>query len=668
LKISSPCQLIWQAAKLRFICIACPDKSCMSFNFLLIGFCLILSCCQTAFAASLSQQRLYYSQAKSALVKGDSKPYKRYAKALSGYPLVSYLAYDELTNRLKYASNEEIEAFLLKHADLPQINWMKLRWLRWLAERGEWATFAKHYSTDLNFSELDCLYAHYLMTLPDKKAGMAAAKKLWLVGKSQPEACDGMFELWRKAGGLTEQQVWQRAVLAAEAGSYSLARYLTRDLKALQIESRLLLEVAQKPRTVTYSGRFARVSPAMGDVIALGLRRLLREDSEKALSLLNQYAKKQRFSEPAREALARSFGLALAKRFDSRALELINKYAPASTDEELSQWRIRLLLRLGRFTEAHQRIKYLPKSLADTSRWRYWRARSLQLAQPNNQEVNELYKVLAAERGFYEFMAADSLKQPLQLNHRPLPGSTAALKKVKSRPPVRRALEFFARGEDSLAWHEWYNAVNHLPQNEQVALARLAHDRSWYFQSIRTLSQAEYWDDLELRFPMPYRNKLQQMARNRELHPSWVFAIARQESAFRSDARSSAGALGLMQLMPRTARETARRFNIPLRRDKDILIPNTNIALGAAYLSQLQRQFNGNRILASAAYNAGASRVRNWLKDAEHVPWDIWVENIPFDETRQYVQNVLTYAVIYGHRLNMPIPLLQTNERSLKTN
>jgi len=635
---------------------------------LLCGIVLALLCHQSAWAATLAQQRQYYDEAKSALARGDSKPYQQHAKALADYPLLAHLAYDELTNRLKYASNQEVEAFLAANADLPQINWMKLRWLRWLAERGEWALFTKYYSARLNFAELDCLYARHLLSLPDKKEGVAATEKLWLVGRSQHESCDSLFTLWRKVGGMTEPLIWRRAVLAAEAGNYSLARYLARDLKTLKKEAALLVEVAQKPRTVLQTGRFSKISPAMGDVVALGLRRLLREDSEKALNLLAQYSKKQRFSEGTRLDLGRSFGLTLAKRFDPRALGIINKYAPGFADDELSEWRIRLLLRLERFGEAHQYIKYLPEPLAHSSRWRYWLARSLQLSQADNKEAAELLRALAQGRGIYEFMAADLLGLPLQLNHHPLPGAAEALKKVQTRPPVRRALEFLARNEENAAWQEWYNAVGYLPQEEQVALARLAYDKQWYFQAIRTLAIAEYWDDLELRFPLPWHQELQQAALQHNLYPSWAFAIARQESAFRLDARSSVGALGLMQLMPRTARETAKRFDIPLKNNQDILKPATNMALGTAYLAQLQGQFGGSRVLASAAYNAGPSRVRSWLQEAEHLPWDIWVETIPFNETRQYVQNVLSYSVIYGHRLGMPQPFLVEQERRLNNN
>jgi len=168
--------------------------------------CILLSATafQSAQAVDLSTQRQYYDEAKRALAKGDSGPYFRYSQALADYPLEPYLAYDELTARLKTASNGEIEKFLAEHGDLPQANWMKLRWLRWLADRGDWATFVKHCDPKMNFTELDCLNAQYQISHNLKTEGYANANKLWLTGKSQPEACDTLFGMWAAEGQLTE--------------------------------------------------------------------------------------------------------------------------------------------------------------------------------------------------------------------------------------------------------------------------------------------------------------------------------------------------------------------------------------------------------------------------------------------------------------------------------
>ncbi len=632
------------------------------FNFL---SCLLLSAtaAQSALAVDITTQRQYYDEAKRALARGDTGPYMQYSQALADYPLTPYLAYDELTARLKSASNEEIEQFLAKNGDLPQANWMKLRWLRWLADRGDWQTFEKYYDPKLNFVELDCLHSQFQLTHNLKVEGYKTTEKLWLTGKSQPSACDATFAQWAADGQLTEQKIWDRAKLAAEARNYPLANSLVKTLPTLGAQGRLMIEVAQKPEMLSDPSRFLPATEAMSDAVGLGLRRLARQDPDRAMTMLDGYASSMHFSRDEKVAIAREIGLTLARRFDPRALEVMVKYDPELRDNTVSEWRLRLLLRLARWEDAYQLTRKLPQDLATTNRWRYWQARSLELAEPKNPQAMVLYKNLSRERDFYGFLAADRSKAPYQLMNKPLLMNQALINKVRNTPGVRRALEFYARGQVVDGRREWYHVSRHFNRDEMVAQAKLAYDMKWYFPAIRTISQAQYWDDLEIRFPMAHRDTLVREAKVRGLHSSWVFAITRQESAFMDDARSGVGASGLMQLMPSTAKDTARKFSIPLASPAQVLDPDKNIQLGAAYLSQVHSQFNGNRVLASAAYNAGPGRVRQWLRGADHLSFDVWVESIPFDETRQYVQNVLSYSVIYGQKLNSPQPLVDWHER-----
>ncbi|MCQ4259493.1 transglycosylase SLT domain-containing protein [Stutzerimonas stutzeri] len=596
---------------------------------------------ETTQAASLQQQRQLYDEAKRALAKGDSGPYRRHASALRDYPLEPYLAYD----------------------DLPQANWMKLRWLRLLAARGDWRPFLTYYDPKMNFTELDCLYGQYQFSSGQLKEGYQTAERLWLVGKSQHNACDALFDRWAAAGQLTESMRWKRAKLAVEANNSGLAKFLVKGLPTLNKEGELLLEVGQKPEMLTQTARFSPATEAMGDVVSFGLRRLARKDPEKALGLLDAYARRMSFSPEEKVSIARQIGLTLAKRFDPRALNVMAEYDPDLRDDTVSEWRARLLLRMGRWQDAHELTKRFTGELGESNRWRYWKARSLELARPKDEQVAQLYRPVAGERDFYGFLSADRIKAPYKLNHQPLALDAKLMQKVRNTAGIRRALEFHDRGQIVDGRREWYHVSRLFSRDEMVAQARLAYDMEWYFPAIRTISQAKYWDDLDIRFPMAHRSSLVNAAKAREIHPSWVFAITRQESAFMADARSHVGATGLMQLMPATAKETAKRFGIPLASQQQVLNPATNIQLGAAYLSQIYGQFNGNRVLASAAYNAGPGRVRQWLKNASHLPFDVWVENIPFDETRQYVQNVLTYSVIYGEKLNAPQPLVEWHER-----
>ncbi len=202
-----------------------------------------------------------------------------------------------------------------------------------------------------------------------------------------------------------------------------------------------------------------------------------------------------------------------------------------------------------------------------------------------------------------------------------------------------------------------------LSDAELLALAEVGRRHGWYRMSIQATIDAEHWDQLDLRFPLAFADTMLGHAERRALQPSWLYAVARQESAFMPDGRSRAGALGVMQVMPSTARRTARRFGIPLSSSWQLLDPETNIAIGTSYLAQMYRRYDGNRVLASAAYNAGPARVDRWLERSAPTPVDVWIESIPFRETRAYVQNVLAYALIYAHRLGIEQPFLYDHER-----
>ena len=635
----------------------------------LLPLSLLLTLCSpltTVQAASLAQQRVIYDHAQTALSKNDPSVYFSNRVALRDYPLTPYLAYDELTQRLSTASSAEIERFLLEHGDLPQIKWMKLRWLRLLSERNQWPLFLKYYSPELQFTELDCRFARYQHAHGQSQAAFASAEKLWLSAQSQPNACDPLFDTWRAAGHLTEDKIWQRLKLATDARNYGVANYLVKLLDTQHAHGQRLIDVAQKPDLLKQTARFSGTDPRSAEVIALGLRKLATQDLDASVLLLSHYEKQVAFSPADRLTLANDIGLRLAKRFDVRALAVMEKYDPQMQNENLSEWRARLLLRLGRWNEANQITRQLPNDLSNSNRWRYWQARSLQLAQPKSQQPLVLYQPLAREPDFYGFMAADHSQQPYHLQHQALALQPQTLQKVRNAAGLKRALEFHARDEMTEAHREWYHLSNFLSRDELVAQARIAYDMGWYFPAIRNISQAKYWDDLEIRFPMAHRSNFVTEAKNRGLQSSWMFAVTRQESAFRIPAKSHVGAMGLMQLMPATAKETAQRYGIALDNPRSAVIPSVNIQLGAAYLSQVLGQFNGNRVLASAAYNAGPGRVRQWLRDAKHLPYDVWVESIPFDETRLYVQNLLTYSVIYVEKLKTPMPQVEWHERSFE--
>ena len=263
------------------------------------------------------------------------------------------------------------------------------------------------------------------------------------------------------------------------------AAYLVKQLSSQSNAGQRLIDVAQKPELLKQRELFTGRDTYSADVIAMGLRKLATQDLDASVELLKHYAQQVTFSAADQLSLANDIGLRLAKRFDVRALAIMQTYDPALQNANLTEWRVRLLLRLGRWDEAHQLTRKLPQELSDTNRWRYWQARSLQLAQPNSQQPLILYQPLARERDFYGFMAADRSEQPYHVQHQALALDPKMLQKVRNSAGMQRALEFNARDEVTEAHREWYHLSNFLSRDELVAQARIGYDMGWYFPADR---------------------------------------------------------------------------------------------------------------------------------------------------------------------------------------
>lgn len=621
---------------------------------------------ETVADSRLESQRQSYDQAMKALKQGQHSRYLQLKQGLRDYPLYAYLLLEEIKQQ-DAPADHEVQAFLVTQGDLPAAQGIKNNWLQRLAKQGKWDLLRKHYDTDSQSTELDCQLTLHMWREGNATLARQRATELWTVGHSQPDACDPLFEKWRAAGGLTEQVAWERLRLALLYRQDALARYLVRYLPSQKALAERFIDAATQPARLSDTDRFrptaGKSSDRMTDIVTVALRRMARDDAAAAMALWPFY-RDLPFAEDDRRAIIRDIGVRLAKRHDPQALPFMAANDPAMTDDQVSEWRIRLALRTGQWRQAHDLTQAMPESLQQQNRWRYWRARSAQLAFPESDITGE-YAELAKERDFYGFIAAERSRKPYALNHKPAEVEPRAHARVSQTAGIRRAREFLARGQIVNARREWYHAGRTFSREELIAQAAMARDLGWHFPAIRGISQAQHWDDLDIRFPLAYQQPIIQQARARQLNPTWVYAITRQESGFMEDARSHAGAVGLMQLMPATARETARRFSIALSNPNDVLLPERNIALGTAYLAQLHEQFQGNRVLASAAYNAGPGRVRQWTRDVDQLPADIWIENIPFDETRQYVQSVLSYAVIYGDKLGIEQPVMNNDEHML---
>lgn len=634
---------------------------------------LLCAACSTAVQADalgdsvLQTQRALFLQTRDLLQRKQNDAAAAGVAALQNYPLLPYLQLQQLQNTLDQQSNQAIDTFLTRYDNTVVADQLRNQWLQQLALNGRWKDYLNYFRA-IDASKLQqCWYLEALYRNNQNDTALQETGKLWLT-IDLPDACDDALQRWLDSNQRSEALVWKKLLLALERKQETLARALAvqiREPYKLQAEYALLLY--RNPAALNDLLPQITQQPEASSVIATTLKNIARRDPLNATLLWQQIKNSGQLNGADSDAVRREIGRWQVAQFGFDALPWLQQFDPNGEDIYLAEWRARLALRGGDWPQIERLITQLPNELAQTSRWQYWRARAFAAQQDNaekQKQAQEIFTALARERSYYGFLAADFLKTPYQFNDQRIPPSIAP-DALLEQPALVRAREFYLLGENANARREWQYGSRQLNAAEKQSAALLAEQWGWYDQTIRTANQLGILNDLRLRFPIGFREHMQQAAQNTVLPPQWLFAITRQESAFMPDARSPVGALGLMQLMPDTARQVAKGLRTRINIDQ-LLQPDMNIRLGSNYLRELFDRYTGNRILATAAYNAGPNRISTLLKNQTGtLPADIWIEILPYRETREYVQNVLAFSVIYGQRLGQPVSLLNASEQQI---
>jgi soluble lytic murein transglycosylase len=314
------------------------------------------------------------------------------------------------------------------------------------------------------------------------------------------------------------------------------------------------------------------------------------------------------------------------------------------------RWRARLSLRSAEWNNLLLDIAAMSSEMRESEEWSYWRALALQRSG-QVLAASAALRELSQERSYYGFLAADELGEPYALEDTQLLADEDIIAALEDRPDVVRARELFLVGQDSRGRSEWDAVIRSLSANEKVQAAILANRWGWHSRAISTVASLGEYDDLSIRYPLPYQQQFEQSSSDASISPTWAYGIARSESLFMPDVRSKAGAIGLMQIMPATGREVARGIRLPYSGINTLTNPDSNIRLGTSYLGQMAQRYSGNPVLATAAYNAGPHRVDRWLPASGTIDARVWIENIPFNETRKYVKRVLSAQAIFHWRM-----------------
>ena len=369
---------------------------------------------------------------------------------------------------------------------------------------------------------------------------------------------------------------------------------------------------------------------------------------EKALALWDSKKADFTMAEDTAQSVERKLGLALLGKKDNRAYTHLNKVTQA--DEETRDAKVRAALLEQNWEHVESALSGLTAAELQTPKWQYWQGRALQEIG-KKPESQKLYATLAKDRSYYGFLAAESLGTPYQITDQPVITAETELKQLSEQADFKASYEFKINNLDLESRRQWQYAIKNLSKEKLKTAAKLAQQWHWDQLAITTLVKADYWDDMALRFPMSYQNEVDNSAEKHNLDSALIYGLMRQESMLDKYAVSSAGAKGLMQLMPETARTIARSLHEIWHSDADLFKPELNIHYGGYYFKDLLTRFGGHIAVASAAYNAGPNRAKKWLPMSTAIPADIWIETIPFKETRKYVSTVLSYAIIYQHRL-----------------
>ncbi|MCH9694996.1 MAG: transglycosylase SLT domain-containing protein [Gammaproteobacteria bacterium] len=608
-------------------------------------------------AADLDQQRELFRAVYADVERGSWQQVDDLTRAehdlLQRYVLWPDLRATWLKANIKQVPAVEVDTFLLKYGTLKPARELRYRYALNAVRDGDLGDYLHIYQQfyqGQDIASLDCLALQAELDAGRPQRVIHRAIDLWTVGRSQVKECDPVFKYLGTKHLLGDADYRKRYALAIEAREFALARWLGKKIDAAHVETATQWQQAQANPEDFLRSRHRGNSDTLRAQLAYATERLTYRDPEIAHELWNRLLRTQPFSEKQKLLSAQHIALWTARDNLPGAYSRLNALPPAAQNIEVLRWRARVSLRSANWNNLLVDISLMDPAEKSTEEWRYWRAVALHRSGQVLAAREEL-ELLSGERSYYGFLAADELGKEYALGDSRLLVNETMIAAIEARPSIVRARELFLVGQDGRGRSEWDAVIRYLSDEEQMQAAILADRWGWHSRAIATAARLGEYDDLALRYPLPYQTSFEASSTRASIAPTWAYGIARSESLFMRDIRSSAGAVGLMQLMPATGRDVAKELRLPYSGLTTLTHAETNIRLGTTYLGKMSQRYGGNQVLATAAYNAGPHRVDRWLPEAGNIDARIWIENIPFNETRKYVKRVLAAQAIFHWRL-----------------
>ncbi len=574
------------------------------------------------------------------------------SEPLRNYPLYPYLQAARIRRALADAGDElgsvdqRAQTFIAYYENEPVGKGLRRVWLASLAGRGHWEQFLDQYRANLADDALECQSFTARIALERTNDLAPLIAKRWLTPRSLPD-CERAFEWMREQNALTPELIEQRARMALKEANSGFAReiaaFLPADRAAPVLQWASLLEDPQRQIEALIATPGTTVED---EALLAGWTRYARRDRDLAMRRFDAFVRARGFTETTASRYALALALALSWDRSKDALRYFDRVAAVDLDDYALEWEARAAIWNSDWRRLANTIAAMSDTQRGLTRWRYWAARA---AEHNDDAklARQLYESTLTDDNYYSVAAASRLGQTFAPHPEQLVVDDVQLKEIEQLPALARARELFFSEMRDLANQEWAYGYDMLPQLARPQAVQLASRWGWHDQAIVTAAQLRLFNDYTLLYPQPFDREVRAASELSKLPRELIYGVMRQESLYRTDAVSSAGARGLLQMMPDTARRTARAWKQPKPGDDELFDPNVAIVLGAAQFRTLLDRFGGQTVVALAAYNAGPNAAGRWIPP-QPVEADVWIENIPYNETRTYVQRILWHNLVFN--------------------
>ncbi len=600
-------------------------------------------------SAFLRARQAYYAQ--------DVREFERQAARVDkAYALYPYLQYWRISRDIRSANDADVADFLASQPGTWLAERLRADWLKELGRRELWPAYLPEYARLASPDMTHRCYARRAELAMGNMTHLREAVSLWYTGSDSPSACTPLFSQLIFLGYLSQEDIWRRLRLTLLAGNPGVAKSVGTALPAeLRPDSAAIDSAGRDAAALLQSGRLDLARRADREVMLYALALLSKLDPDKAASLLEVTG--TRLPELDRHT---AWGLVASRAawlHHPKALAWFQRAGTLALSDAQREWWVRAALRAGQWRQVFEVINSMGDDAQGQAVWRYWKGRALKrLGQ--TYAANALFGPLSSEFNYHGQLAAEELGSSVANPVANIRVGGEEIQRAAKDPAIARALALHSLGLRAEATDEWRWAIRNDDDRQLLAAAELARQQEWFDRAISTAEKTREQHNFDLRFLTPFRELASTSAREYQLDEAWVYGVIRQESRFVLEARSGTGAMGLMQLMPETARWIARKLGVLRFKVHDANGAETNIKFGVYYLRTLLDALSNQVVLATAAYNAGPRRAQRW-RDNQALEGAIYIESIPFGETRDYVKNVMSNAMFYAARFGQASSLLK---------